>query len=835
MTSLLACRRAARGLVVGVALATTAAALAQEPASIKGRTLVDALRTLQDEGLRIVFASTIVTPDLRVTAEPRGATPRQRLDDLLAPHGLEARDGPRDTIQIVRASRRPADSPRPPRAAGTIEGRVVNARTGAPLAEAAVRVEGGSREVRTDGAGQFHLRPVGAGSRTVRATAAGFVAVMRAVRVAADATASIELRLPPLAAVHTEHLTVRGPRPSLQDGIAARATLDRRQWEQLHAGLADHPVRAVQAMPRVTAVDDFQSEFAVRGSPFRHIGFVVDGVATPWLQHAARARGATGSLSMLTGYVLEDATLRAGAYPRRHGDRLGAELELTIREGSRTDTRLRGAIGGPNATMVGEGPLGESARGSWLVAARQSYLEWPGEGQSSRPVFGFADGLAKLVFDVGPGQQVAFSVMGGRSNVDGEDNLAPNQLGDGTNDAVVLNLAWRSMLGSSAVLTQRAHVVRHRFANRHQGGFEWDRGSNEEVSYRGALLTATPFGLLEAGGEVSRAASRYEAPAQEARAALSAVEPFAGAAWQRAGYAHLTWGPSPGVTVSPGLRVTTSTLLSRPTVARWVLGEWAFRPQWTVSASAGVSHQPPELWQGSAAGGIPLAPERARHVDIALEHRVTPAVRWQLTLFDRREADVLRPPDLFPRVEAGRRIDPVEPRQFANALRGSARGVELVLERRSPGGLSGWASYSFGTARHTDAERGEAFWADFDQRHALNLFGAYRLNDRTSVGATFRAGSNFPIPGYLAWRDDQLLVAERRNGARLPAYARLDLRAERRLTVGRPLTLFAEVLNVLNRTNYGLANGSVLATGRAVGFTDTLFPRRVSAGVVVEF
>ena len=38
----------------------------------------------------------------------------------------------------------------------------------------------------------------------------------------------------------------------------------------------------------------------------------------------------------------------------------------------------------------------------------------------------------------------------------------------------------------------------------------------------------------------------------------------------------------------------------------------------------------------------------------------------------------------------------------------------------------------------------------FQQRHTLNIFGVYRFATRTSVGATFRAGSNFPIPAYCA-------------------------------------------------------------------------------------
>lgn len=55
-----------------------------------------------------------------------------------------------------------------------------------------------------------------------------------------------------------------------------------------------------------------------------------------------------------------------------------------------------------------------------------------------------------------------------------------------------------------------------------------------------------------------------------------------------------------------------------------------------------------------------------------------------------------------------------------------------------------------------------------------------------------------PVPGYFAGEADALVLAERRNQARLPAYARLDQRLNRTFNfTRRRLTLFAEVRHVL--------------------------------------
>src|SRR5262249_892414 len=139
---------------------------------------------------------------------------------------------------------------------------------------------------------------------------------------------------------------------------------------------------------------------------------------------------------------------------------------------------------------------------------------------------------------------------------------------------------------------------------------------------------------------------------------------------------------------------------------------------------------------------------------------------------------------------------------YVSALDGYARGVEWLVERQSANGLSGWASYALGYARYRDHTTGEAFWGDFDQRHTGNLYGARRAPDRKSFSARFRAGSNFPTTGYWTEHDGTYFVGTERNTLRVPAYARLDLRANRTFTWSRTrLSLFLEGINVLAQEN----------------------------------
>ena len=131
----------------------------------------------------------------------------------------------------------------------------------------------------------------------------------------------------------------------------------------------------------------------------------------------------------------------------------------------------------------------------------------------------------------------------------------------------------------------------------------------------------------------------------------------------------------------------------------------------------------------------------------------------------------------------------------------------------------------------------ETFAADFDQRHTVNAYVAYRWSGRTSLSARMRYGSNFPITGYIAEDANGYTLSAQRNGTRLPVYSRLDLRADRTFTYrSSRLTLFIEVVNATNHDNYRYSSPGInTVTRRVFGPLDKLFPLLPVAGVLIEF
>ena len=93
------------------------------------------------------------------------------------------------------------------------------------------------------------------------------------------------------------------------------------------------------------------------------------------------------------------------------------------------------------------------------------------------------------------------------------------------------------------------------------------------------------------------------------------------------------------------------------------------------------------------------------------------------------------------------------------------------------------------------------------------------------------------LTGYYAQQGDRYFVSDQRNTARMPAYARLDLRANRTFDWSRKrLTLFAEVINVLNRDNVRFNPPSISRTTlEARNIFEQMVPVLPSVGVLFEF
>jgi hypothetical protein len=742
-------------------------------------------------------------------------------------------------------------TPQPPPAA--IAGVVIDDRTERPIPGALVYVEGNADAASTDADGRFTMT-LPRGRHTIIASVIGY-ALLRTNVEAAAAPIEMTIRLSEGAGAYTERVSVSGSFSGDADAVAGSTSLHGRELENLRGAVLDDPLRAIHALPSATATDDFYSEFAVRGSSFRSINLVLDGVPTPHLMHAVNGISDGGSIAMINSESLAAVSLLPGSYPQRTGRRLGAEVDLVTREGRRDRFHARAGLSGTAATFLGEGGI-RREQGSWLVSVRRSYLDYlirridPDAGFA----FGFVDTQARVTYDLTPRHKVSLTTLVGRGAFkEGDPDIGVDEIRTAVSYAWFASVSWRYLPNDRFAITQRAFSTGLRFDNDNRDGAALDAARSSELGWRAdASLALTPHLLVEFGGDALRLDGRSEtvrdlSPA-DPRVAVNAYQERATAV---SAYGQVRLGIGSRMTVTTGSRVDRWALTDSANASPWATFELRAGKYTRVRGGSGLYHQFPDLDQVHGLNaGAGLRPERALHADAGLEQSIGHETRLLVNVYGRRETGVLWRPDLETRLAANGSIQPPAPTAaWANALNGDAHGLEIVVRRDATQGVTGWAAYAFGRFRYTRTATGERFWADADQRHTVTLYGNHRLSSRSSLSARYRYGSNYPIAGYIGEPSPALggvpsvdgrplfygLTAER-NSLRLPAYSRLDVRADRAFNwSGRRLVVFVDVANVLNHTNVRNSSYSVDRRGRVFGTMESLMPIVPSGGLVVEF
>ncbi len=507
-----------------------------------------------------------------------------------------------------------------------VTGRVVEARTGAPLIAVLVKVQSTKQQAFSDQDGRFEIAEVPAGPQTLLVSVVGFGLVRRDVTLVSGEAVDVTIPVAEGASTYVEDVAVSAsPFRESEPGIASQTVLGSRDLLALRGLIADDPFRAVQVLPGVATGDDFRAEFAVRGHGPSNIGIAVDGVDSPLLFHTVRGVQDTGSLALINSDILETATLMAGVHPQRLGSHLGSRLDFTTRDGSRDRLTVRGLVSASAASTVWEGPLGAGKNASWLVAVRKSYIDWLLRkiDSTTDTTFGFTDAQGKLTFDLTPRQTLRVSMLAGRSvlrETDPEPGV--NTLEHAENTTFIGNVQWRFTPSARFAVSQQAYVLKAEYQNRVIDGRTREEGGDLDITWRGAAeWNPRPGHLLEVGAQAqSLDADRIDRTFTNTRS-TTLIDESAGAVSQAA-WAQYRWAPAKRVVLTPGVRVEHWGLIDRTEASPWLLSEWELRPDTRVKFGAGLQRQSPTIDHTFLTRpGAQLVAARALTIEGGLEHR----------------------------------------------------------------------------------------------------------------------------------------------------------------------------------------------------------------------
>jgi hypothetical protein len=728
-----------------------------------------------------------------------------------------------------------------------VNGIVVDARGGEALSNVVVQLVGGAYRATTGSDDKFKISGISPGAYVLNVSTVGYRLVKKSIHLDAGETKEFEVILSPETFRQTDSVSVQESpfEPVRQDSPSA-LVLGGNDAKNLASVLADDPLRAVQGMPGVSSNNDFDARFSLRGSDFNRIGLYLDNVLLHAPFHMLAGQQGSGSATAFNGDMVEALELHSGAFPARYSDRSAGILDVHTRDGNRNENNFRVAASASNAGFMAEGPLGRNKRGSWLAGARKSYLQYIFERTfpDTTYIFGFEDTQGRLTYDLTPKNNLTLYVLESYSALDRHQNtstLGVNTLINSGYHYTLGSLGWRTAPVSKLLIVNHAAWMREKFDNHNKTQLPLGAGFyGEWVWNTDATWMWNKQSPLDAGWSLRRLRSsgisnQYQTNSPTPRL----LDRSDGTAARESGYAQQSWMPLQGkIHLTAGVRwdhqsVDRVTAVSPTTSVSIALSQGT-----RVQLGFGQYVQYPDVaLLTSPLGSRALLPMRSNQLLAAVEQRLGARSRIRAEYYDRMDRDLPFQPLFDPRLANGRLVVPSASPRYLNSLRGYSRGFEVFLQRSSANAFTGWVSYAFGRTGLRDGVTANRFPADMDQRHTLNIYGGYRFRPTMNLSTKVSYGSGFPIPGYLTKTGGLYYITDVRNQLRTEPYLRTDVRVNKSWTKDKwKLTLFGEVINLTNRTNYlfDSFNGYNSRTFQASVTLDTMFPILPSAGIVFE-
>jgi hypothetical protein len=735
------------------------------------------------------------------------------------------------TPQLGAQGARPAaPAPTQPARTGTIQGRVFDRETKQPVAEAQLQLVGSTLGTLSDSEGRFTLTGAPVGTQAIRVLRIGYrPTTVSDLLINPGRPTQVEVLLESSAATLAATRVVAGNASFVapRNTPVSRITMSYEEIRRAPGAIGDVS-RLVQSLPGVLTGNDTRNDIISRGgSPMENL-FLVDGIEVPNINHFA-GQGATGGpIGMINNELVRDVAFYAGAFAPRFGNRLSSVLDISLREGTSDGRRTEFDMSNAGAGIVTEGSLG--SRANYIVSGRQSYLDLvaPLIGLTAVPYT--TNFQAKVTWRPGARDVVKLVGLGGFDRIDFRSTPDDTVDGDppGTTrfrgDRWTGGVAWQRLLGARGVGTlvasastngTRSRVIEERFGA--TPVFLNEARENEYILRYDATVNVPRFADVNVGGSVRRLtintalASPFgvENPFSPAATRVDAINVDQSEGVDISGaYVELV-RTAGAFDLASSVRVDqfgqSSTTRTSPRAAL------TWRPTATLSVSGtwGRYHQQvPLVFTVNVPANAGLVPMQSDHSVLAARWTPRDNLLLSAEVFDRQYRDypVARDYVQLSLANTGvqNRVDQLL-FPMSSTGTGRSRGLELFAQQKFTGSTYGQISYTRSEVEHR-ARDGQWRPGGYDAPNFFTaIFGVKRgAKWEYSTRASYSSGRPLTPLNTVAslQQNRQVFDLQRFNQDRTPAYARLDVRIDRRFLIrGTWLSTYLDIQNITNREN----------------------------------
>jgi hypothetical protein len=611
---------------------------------------------------------------------------------------------------------------------------------------------------------------------------------------------------------------VRGTGISFGTSGAMTISMPAGEAQRLPGGFAD-PTRVLTALPGISNDSDFDGLLFVQGGDGGQNRILVDQVSVSDAYHFG------GVVSVLNTDVIDRLEFMSGGYTAEYGDALSGVLKIKRRVGNLADVRATAGLSLLTANGTLEGPLGWDGKGSWLIAARRSYVDQVLEGRMAGPAAlpAYWDLDARVFRRVGANDlRFGFLRSGDflSARLGDTFSFAPAESSglEWNRRLTLASLNWERPAGRWALTQAIAYAWRNQAlelfgglpqnASQTSRTFDW-RADARRVSPRG-ITWVTGAQLTHAhslyGLDINRLSviepdrrSNPRSPLDTARV----VSSYEGRNVYLAGYVQAETGLIDStLSAILGVRVERSSRSGQTQPTPRVRLNWRTPIDGLMlHAAAGEYLQFPgdRLEADPTIGNPELKAERSRHLLVGAARTFARGERVSVQAYHKSLSDLI--------VYDANALAGAPP--YVNSGRATARGIEFLAHMPRPRWDS-WVSYTLGEVRSQDFPGGPTYAPAQDLRHTIAIVGRIRPAAGWTFGVKWRAQSGRPFTPVVGREDVSefydgigwIPVLGAYHSGRFPWYHRLDVRGERAFKIGAThATAALEVINAYGRNN----------------------------------
>jgi hypothetical protein len=709
---------------------------------------------------------------------------------------------------------------------GGISGKIVDKMNQQPVIGAVIEVIGTGLKAGSDDNGFYYLESVTAGRYSLRFTSIGYQMyvvdnVVVNSGVITDVRAEIEI-------VETDEIVVEDERFTKPGDISTSfKNLSSQEIRTTPGGFEDVG-RVVQTLPGVSFVNDGRNDLIVRGgSPSENL-FVVDNAFIPNINHFG-SQGATGGpVSIIDLSFIREVNFITGGFSAKYGDKLSSVLEIKQREGSRIKFMGDLNLSATGFGAVFEGPLGSKKKGSWLVSARRSYLDFIFNAAG----FGFVPEYYSLqgkgVYDLDKNNTLTLNLISNLdrvkfNNTDDKKKQDNSVILDNDQTGYVVGAEWKSLISGKAYslfnLTRTYTNYNYTGTDVNGNVYFTNKSKEGETSIKGEYyLQAMKTGQFTAGFEGKLINFQNEIkkdidslyfinPETGNRYVLDAVNLNDNEyTYKASAFAQWTQFFANRFKVNLGLRYDYFDFINKKGyLSPRASAQVTLLHDFYLNLSYGIFYQTPSyVWLVSNPINKNLEDIRADHYVAGLEYIFMPDLKASVEVYykkyDKYPVSTERP--YFILTNSGGNFEQqndfgLEP--LISAGTGYSKGMEIFIQKTLSNNYYFNINLSLFNAKYKSLD-GIERESDFDNKVLFTAFGGYQLSRNWTLAGKFRFAGGRPYTPINPV-DGTQLVGEY-NTERLPDYYSLDLRVEKKWNFKSwTLNAYIDIQNITGKKN----------------------------------